>query len=42
MTQHFSLYTDLNVLENLGFVAAVYGLSGRQARSRIDELLTTL
>ena len=39
MTQHFSLYEDLSVRENLRFVAAVYGLGARQARSRINELL---
>ncbi len=39
MTQRFSLYEDLSVDENLRFVAAVYGLGGRRARARIDELL---
>ncbi len=39
MTQRFSLYEDLSVRENLNFVAAVYGLGARRARTRIDELL---
>lgn len=39
MTQRFSLYEDLTVAENLAFIASVYGLGGRKARLRIDELL---
>jgi ABC-2 type transport system ATP-binding protein len=39
MTQRFSLYEDLSVRENLRFVATVYGLGPRSARTRIDELL---
>ncbi|WP_058557205.1 ABC transporter ATP-binding protein [Thiohalocapsa sp. ML1] len=38
MTQHFSLYTDLSVRENLSFVGSVYGLGGRRLRARLDEL----
>jgi len=41
MTQKFSLYDDLTVAENLGFVAAIYGLGHRQARQRIAALLST-
>ena len=41
MTQRFSLYDDLTVLENLRFVATIYGLGRHQARSRISELLST-
>ena len=41
MTQRFSLYEDLTVIENLRFVATVYGLGHRQARARISELLAT-
>jgi ABC-2 type transport system ATP-binding protein len=38
MTQKFSLYDDLTVVENLDFVAAVHELHRAQARQRIDEL----
>lgn len=39
MTQKFSLYGTLTVLENLEFVAAIYGLRREQAKTRIQELL---
>lgn len=38
MTQKFSLYDDLTVVENLDFVAAVHELHRAPARARIDEL----
>ena len=39
MTQRFSLYEDLSVLENLRFISEIYGLPRRLRKSRIDELL---
>jgi ABC-2 type transport system ATP-binding protein len=37
MTQRFSLWDDLTVLENLEFMGQVFGLPGRDRRRRIDE-----
>lgn len=34
LSQSFSLYADLTVLDNLGLYAGVYGLAGRAARER--------
>ena len=39
MTQQFSLYEDLSVLENLQFMADIYRLSRRQCKERIDAVL---
>ena len=39
MTQRFSLYEDLSVRENLDFVAAVFGLSGRERGERVTAAL---
>ncbi|NMH66977.1 ABC transporter ATP-binding protein [Shewanella salipaludis] len=39
MTQKFSLYENLSVRENLEFVAQIYGLSRREAKARLAELL---
>ncbi|MGI0119089.1 ATP-binding cassette domain-containing protein [Zooshikella sp. RANM57] len=39
MTQKFSLYDNLSVVENLIFVANIYGLAGKMAKARIQELL---
>jgi ABC-2 type transport system ATP-binding protein len=40
MTQHFSLYTELSVEENLNFIARVYGVKNRQYK--VDESLERL
>ena len=39
MTQRFSLYEDLTVLENLQFYAGIYGVERARRRARVDELL---
>ncbi len=39
MTQRFSLYGDLSALENLDFVAEIYGLSRREKKGRIREAM---
>ncbi|QSX32250.1 ABC transporter ATP-binding protein [Shewanella avicenniae] len=39
MTQKFSLFENLTVLENLRFVAAIYCVKGAQAKQRIEQLL---
>jgi ABC-2 type transport system ATP-binding protein len=39
MTQRFSLYEDLTVAENLGFLAAVHELPRAVAKARIEEAL---
>jgi ABC-type multidrug transport system ATPase subunit len=39
MSQQFSLYADLSVMENLHFYASIYGLRGAHARARIEEVI---
>jgi len=39
MTQKFSLFGDLTLYENLLFIARIYGLTHKQIRPRIQELL---
>ncbi len=42
MSQKFSLYEDLTVLENIRFFGGVYGLSNKALKSKIEELIDTL
>ena len=42
MSQRFSLYGDLTVLENLEFYGGVYGVGGRRFRARAEALLDRL
>ncbi len=39
MTQRFSLYEDLSVVDNLWFFAGIYGVPRRRRRARVDEVL---
>ncbi|VAW57406.1 Efflux ABC transporter, ATP-binding protein [hydrothermal vent metagenome] len=41
MTQKFSLYDDLTVIQNLKFIAQIYGLSRVKQTERIRQLLNT-
>lgn len=42
MSQKFSLYENLTVLENIEFYGGVYGVSRKEIRERSDQLITTL
>jgi ABC-2 type transport system ATP-binding protein len=39
MTQRFSLYEDLSVIENLTFYAGIYGVPRTKRRARVDAVL---
>ena len=39
MTQKFSLFGDMTVVENLQFIAEIYSVPKKDRRTRIDELL---
>jgi ABC-2 type transport system ATP-binding protein len=42
MSQKFSLYEDLTVLENIRFYAGIYGLSDREIKLKSDQLVAEL
>ena len=42
MSQKFSLYEDLTVLENIRFYAGIYGMSNIHIKTKSEELITQL
>jgi ABC-2 type transport system ATP-binding protein len=42
MSQRFSLYEDLTVLENISFYGGIYGLSDAEIKTKSDQLITEL
>jgi len=42
MSQKFSLYEDLTVIENIRFFGGIYGLTDKQIKTKSDELLHNL
>jgi len=42
MSQKFSLYEDLTVLENIRFFGGIYGLTNKQIRDKSEELISFL
>ena len=42
MSQRFSLYDDLTVIENIRLFGGIYGLSNKEIRNRSDELVKDL
>ena len=41
MAQKFSLYSTLNIINNLEFFAGIYGLSGKQYAQKIEDIIKT-
>lgn len=42
MSQKFSLYEDLTILENIRFFGGIYGLNNQQLKTKSEELITNL
>lgn len=42
MSQKFSLYEDLTVIENINFFGGIYGLSDKQLKNKSEQLMQTL
>jgi ABC-2 type transport system ATP-binding protein len=42
MSQKFSLYENLSILENIEFFGGIYGLSDKQLKEKSEELINTL
>jgi ABC-2 type transport system ATP-binding protein len=42
MSQKFSLYEDLNVIENIRFFGGIYGLSRKEIRTKSEQLIEQL
>jgi len=42
MSQKFSLYEDLTILENVSFFGGIYGMSSAQLKSKSEALITQL
>ena len=42
MSQRFSLYEDLTVLENISLYGGIYGLTDRQIRDRASQMMSVL
>ena len=40
MTQKFSLYNDFTIKENMQFIARIYGLTPKEQKKRLDELMS--
>ncbi len=41
MSQKFSLYEDLTVLDNIRFFGGIYGLSNKEIKAKSEELIET-